>query len=365
MKKKINCLILSVLFIFTCFPLNVFADDNSLPDVKLEVPEFKVPDNMPNASESLKEKYDSALEGLKSEGFGVNNFPNGLGELEPPPGFGSSLEKSPDAESLFIEKYGDMWKEKPLDKDFTSKISDDKKNAITEWEKSKPSSQKELTLKTLDLFEKMPKPELKNYISNLESKYQNMFKQTLAGETAYKNMKNAPSFQVTNKWADLMNTPDNIKKEYAFKTEQVKKDAISNRYLPEGYKEAKNTKLDDSPQGFGNFFKGAKNTFKSTLGNIKDIGKSKIGKKAKNPKEKDATKYEDTYNKYFYKGGKNTSKEQNKQRKQILNTFKKHGVYNRSDDWGKKSRNKQEMGKLIENNKNLLEKEIPGFKAFK
>ena len=73
MKKKVACLILSVLILFTCIPIATFAGD--LPDIKLEVPEFEVPDNMPDAFESLREKYELALEGLlKAEGFGVNNF---------------------------------------------------------------------------------------------------------------------------------------------------------------------------------------------------------------------------------------------------------------------------------------------------
>jgi polyhydroxyalkanoate synthesis regulator phasin len=357
MKKKLICLILSTLVLSTCIPIAAFAGD--LPDIKLEVPEFEIPDNMPDAFESLRDKYDMALEGLKAEGFGVNNFPNGLGKLEPPPGFGSSLDKLPDAESLFVKKYGDMWRERPLNKKLASSLLNNRKDAIKEWENSIPDSQKELTQKTLDLFKKIPQPELDNYISNLENKYKNMFTQALSGETAYENMKNAPSLEITNKWADLMKLPSNIESEYAFKTEEEKQNIINNRYLPEGFEEIKNTKIENSPRESNNFFDGIKNAISSIFG-----GKNNVEKKAEQQKEKDVTRYEDIYEKYYYKGGEHTSKEQNNQRKQILDVFKKYGIYNRGDDWGGKSKNKQEMGKLIEDNMDLLEKEIPGFKAF-
>jgi len=367
MKKKITCLILSVVMLFTCIPIVAFAGD--LPDIKLEVPEFGVPDNMPDAFESLREKYELALEGLKEEGFGVNNFPNGLGELELPPGFGSSLDELPDAESLFIEKYGNMWKERPLNKKFASSLLNNRDEAMKEWGNSIPDTQKELTQRTLDLFKKMPPPDLDNFISNLESKYKNMFNQPLAGELTYEKMKEVPSFEVTNKWADLMKLPSDIEKEYSFKTEKEKQDMIDSKYLPEGYEEAldkiANTEIADKPKRptiidsladkIGNVVNGIKSLFG---------GKNKVEEKAKEQKEKDASRYEEIYEKYYYKGGKNTSAEQNKQRQQILDVLKKHGIYSRWDDFAGKSRNKEKMGKLIEENMDLLKKEIPGFKAF-
>lgn len=365
MKKKITCLILSVVMLFTCIPIATFA--GNLPDIKLEVPEFEVPDNMPDAFESLREKYELALKGLKEEGFGVNNFPNGLGELKPPPGFGSSLDEFPDAESLFVKKYGNMWKERPLNKKLASSLLNNRDEAMKEWENSIPDTQKELTQRTLDLFEKMPPPDLDNFISNLESKYKNMFNQPLAGELTYEKMKNVPSFEVTNKWADLMKLPSDIEKEYSFKTE--KQDMIDSKYLPEGYEETldkiANTEIADKPKkptiidSLADKIGGVANGIKSLFGR-----KSKIGEMIKEQKEKDASRYREIYEKYYYKGGKNTSAEQNKQRQQILDVLKEHGIYNRWDDFAGKSRNKEEMGKLIEENMDLLEKEIPGFKAF-
>jgi len=366
MKKKITCLILSVIMLFTCIPIVAFAGD--LPDIKLEVPEFEVPDNMPDVFESLSDKYDLALKGLEEEGFGVNNFPDGLGELQPPAGFGSSFDKLPDAESIFTEKYGDMWNNKNLKTVSSSSLLDNKDEVTKEWKNSIPTTQKELTQKTLTLFEKMPQPDLNNYINNLENKYTNMFSKTLDGEIVYKNLQNVPVLEVKNKWADLMQLPSNlndIKDEYAFKTDEQKKDMIDNRYLPEGYEDIKNTKLEESSKkDSGGFFNGIKNTLSNFFGKI--FGKKdSVKDKAEQQKEKDSNKYKDIYKKYYYQGGQNTSKEQNEQRKQILDVFKEYGIYDRNNDGGAISRNEEKMGKLIEENMDLLEKEIPGFKSFK
>lgn len=356
-------MIISTLVLSTCFSMTAFAG-NGLPDIKLEVPEFKVPDNMPDAFESLSNKYDLALKGLEEQGFGVNNFPNGLGELQPPAGFGSSFDELPDAESILTKKYGDMWNNKNLKTASSTSLLDNKDDVMKKWKNSIPTTQKELTQKTLTLFEKMPQPNFDNYMSNLENKYTNMFSKILDGETAYKNLQNVPALEVKNKWADLMQLPNNlndIKDEYAFKTDEQKKDMIDNRFLPEGYKAAKNAKLKESSQknDDGGFFSG----IKKVIDNLFGKGNS-IKDKAEQQKEKDSDRYSDYYKKYYYQGGENTSKEQNDQRKQILDVFKKYGIYDRNDDWGGKSKNKEKMGKLIEENMDLLEKEIPGFKSF-
>lgn len=387
MIKRIMCLMLSVLMLSSCISAIVFA--GKLPDIKLEIPEFKVPDDMPDAFESLRKKYELALEELRKEGFEVNNFPDGLGELEPPEGFGSTLDELPDAESLFIEKYGDMWKERPLNTNFASSLLNNKDEAIKGLEKNMSSalkefsqkkiSQKELTQKTLDSFEKMSQLDLNNYISTLESKYKNMFNQPLSGEAVYKQMKNIPSFQITNKWADLMKSPSDVKKEYSFKTEQEIQNILnSSKNLPEGYEEAlktiQNTQIADTPEkpktvldnmidGIRNGINGIKNGITSILSKILPGSKNSVEEKAEKQKQEDAKKYEDIFRKYYYKGGQSTSKEQDNQRKKILEVFEKYGIYSRNKDRSKAG-NAQEMGKLIEQYMDLLKKEIPDFKAF-
>lgn len=364
MKKKVTCLILSTLILSTYVPLTAFAGD--LPDIKLEVPEFEVPDNMPDAFESLRDKYDMALEGLKAEGFGVNNFPNGLGELEPPPGFGSKAKSLPSAESLFVEKYGDMWKKRTLNKDFALQHLEGKDETIDEWEKSHPTDKKELKQKSLESFQKMSQAEFDSYVDNLAKTYKEMFK-TLDGEKAYNSMPTSPSLKATNKWADIMKSPEEVAKEHQFMTEAEKSAKISSRTKPEGFDEINSQHVDQDA-----FIKAKqiesednRHLFEKAIDGVKDFlfGEDEIGKMAKQQKEQDKKRYKDTYEKYYYQGGQHTSKEQKEQRRKILDVFEEHGIYEEKRDFS--DSNKEKMGKLIEDNIDLLEKEIPGFKSFK
>lgn len=390
MKKKI-CMILSVLLLVASMPLTVFAGE--LPTPKLDTPEFQVPDNMPDAFASLQDKYNTAIERLQDKGLGVNNYKDGIGELKAPPGFGKGPDGLSSAEDIFNERYGDMWNNQSINSDFTNQHLESKDDRIKDWKENyeelgetpsfnplpeledlpeytlpelKPLNKDiQLTKKTLTSYAKMSDSEFNNYLGNLEKEYRSFFNQKQPGEVAFEEMANVPSFEITNKWADLMESPEEAASKYKFMTDEERADMINNREKLEGFDEINSKTLEDI-KWENSLLDKLTNAGKNLINGIKGgIGKlfgndSKASKQAKS----DEKQYKDTYKKYYNKGGVLFgNKEQSKQRHQILDVFKEHGIYDRDKDRSKAS-NKKEMGKLIEDNMDLLKKEIPGFKAY-
>ena len=425
MRKRL-CAVLAVILLFTSIPATALAGELSTP--KLDVPEFKVPDNMPDAFSSLRDKYDSAIEGMKKQGLDVNNYKDGIGELTAPEGFGKGPDGMSSAKDIFKERYGDMWNERPVNSDFANQNLKGKEERVKEWEENHPElgerpsfdplpeledlpeftlpklkeleKDVQLTKKTLTSFAQMSDSEFNNYISNMEKKYMAVFNQKQPGEIAFEQMANVPSFQVTNKWADLMKSPSEVMDEYSFLTPAQRADLIANRSKPAGFDEINSTTLDDLNQKYkektllgklqtlgknlldkgketvnkaGDFFKNDQSIGKKLLDKGKealDKGKEAVKKTGdffknlfnKNDQNKE---YKDIYKKYYDKGSfffKN--KEQDKQRQQILDVFEKYDIYDRNKD-RKKASDPEYMGKLIKDNMDLLKKEIPGFKSFK
>ena len=418
MRKRL-CAVLAVILLFTSIPATALAGELSTP--KLDVPEFKVPDNMPDAFSSLRDKYDSAIEGMKKQGLDVNNYKDGIGELTAPEGFGKGPDGMSSAKDIFKERYGDMWNERPVNSDFANQNLKGKEERVKEWEENHPElgerpsfdplpeledlpeftlpklkeleKDVQLTKKTLTSFAQMSDSEFNNYISNMEKKYMAVFNQKQPGEIAFEQMANVPSFQVTNKWADLMKSPSEVMDEYSFLTPAQRADLIANRSKPAGFDEINSTTLDDLNQKYkektllgklqtlgknlldkgketvnkaGDFFKNDQSIGKKLLDKGKEAVK-KAGDFFKNlfNKNDQNKEYKDIYKKYYDKGSfffKN--KEQDKQRQQILDVFEKYDIYDRNKD-RKKASDPEYMGKLIKDNMDLLKKEIPGFKSFK
>lgn len=396
MRKRL-CAVLAGILLFTSIPATALAGELSTP--KLDVPEFKVPNNMPDAFSSLRDKYDSAIEGMKKQGLDVNNYKDGIGELTAPEGFGKGPDGMPSAEDIFKERYGDMWNERPVNSDFANQNLKGKEERVKEWEENHPElgerpsfdplpeledlpeftlpklkeleKDVQLTKKTLTSFAQMSDSEFNNYISNMEKKYMAVFNQKQPGEIAFEQMANVPAFQVTNKWADLMKSPSEVMDEYSFLTPAQRADLIANRSKPAGFDEINSTTLDDLNQKYKE---------KTLLGKLQNLGENLLdkGKEAVNKagdflknlfnisnKNDQSKEYKDIYKQYYDKGSfffKN--KEQDKQRQQILDVFEKYGIYDRNKD-RKKASDPEYMGKLIKDNMDLLKKEIPGFKSFK
>jgi len=100
MTKKIISLTLIVMLMATT---SAYALPNyTLPSLTLEKLE-----GMPDPNESLRSVYDSALKKLESKGFGKNSYPNGMGTLTAPTGFGQS------ASDLYKSKFGISWSKSP------------------------------------------------------------------------------------------------------------------------------------------------------------------------------------------------------------------------------------------------------------
>lgn len=100
MTKKIVSLILIVMIMAST---NAYA----LPNYTLPQTTLKKLEGMPDVNESLRSVYDSALKKLESKGFGKNNYPNGMGELIAPTGFGKS------ANELYKSKFGSSFSSSP------------------------------------------------------------------------------------------------------------------------------------------------------------------------------------------------------------------------------------------------------------
>lgn len=158
MKKNLVLLLIIGILSTTIIPVNVFAETSKTS--------LNIPSNMPDPNKSLKEAYNGALDGLKKEGFGINNYKNGIGELKAPEGYGKN------ADEVFKEKYGDMWKDKTVNMEWASKGLE-----------GKPSD-----------------AELKNYISNFASQYaESMKSQQKTGVANFEQIKSIPL--ASSKWS--------------------------------------------------------------------------------------------------------------------------------------------------------------------
>lgn len=426
MRKRL-CAVLAVILLFTSIPATALAGELSTP--KLDVPEFKVPDNMPDAFSSLRDKYDSAIEGMKKQGLDVNNYKDGIGELTAPEGFGKGPDGMSSAEDIFKERYGDMWNERPVNSDFANQNLKGKEERVKEWEENHPElgerpsfdplpeledlpeftlpklkeleKDVQLTKKTLTSFAQMSDSEFNNYISNMEKKYMAVFNQKQPGEIAFEQMANVPAFQVTNKWADLMKSPSEVMDEYSFLTPAQRADLIANRSKPAGFDEINSTTLDDLNQkykektllgklqtlGKNLLDKGKetvnkagdslKNLFNISNKNDQSIGKKLLdkGKEAvkktgdffKNlfNKNDQSKEYKDIYKKYYDKGSFFFKNKEQDKQRQQI-----LDVFEKYDIYDrnkdrKKASDPEYMGKLIKDNMDLLKKKIPGFKSFK
>lgn len=389
MKNKLYFM-LSALLLSLSITVNAFAGELSTP--KLDVPKFEVPDNMPDAFNSLLDKYNLAIEGMKEKGLDVNNYKNGIGDLTPPEGFGKTPEDLPSAEDIFKERYGDMWKNKPLDSDFGLKNLEGKDEKIKEWEEShtdlKPMPELEnlpefelpklktlqkdvqLSQKTLTSFAKMSDKEFNNYISNLEKKYTAIFNQKQPGEIAFENMKNPPAFQVTNKWANLMESPESLANNYKFLTDAEIQNMINKMSKPAGFDEIASKSFDELKnevnKDAGNIFGEIKDRVLNTVGGLREkFGFNIDSIKGLLTGDKSDV-YIDAYEKYLNNGNIIDIVKSTPQREKIFEVLKKHGIYDKDkESWISRAFNKKEFGKIIYDNLDLLKKEIPDLKPIK
>lgn len=107
MKNKIKILPIGFAFLFIFNPLlnnNFYARESNIKAPTITVPGFTlaIPDDMPSPYENLKDTYDNSKNDLTSQGWGENNYKDGLAnKLEPPKGFQEYT-----AEDNFYATYG-------------------------------------------------------------------------------------------------------------------------------------------------------------------------------------------------------------------------------------------------------------------
>lgn len=365
MKKQIFRITVAFTLLFSFFTPVFASAAYKLEVPELEIPELDVPDNMPDVSESLREKYESALEGLIDEGFGENNYIDGLGELELPEGFGREIDPNLDAESIFAEKFGNI----------NANHGQFNQNLLNKGRKGKPD-----------------KEEMKNYMNHLTNKYERLFqyKKVVERDKVFNSIKIKP-FEASSKWEAVLETPEeamnrfsNIQYSAADKEKMIKNrekpanfeenlklhEDAENKYNetegrfsevytePDGYKNWLFKQIGTAAKKIGSFGKSITNGIKNLFGK----GDSKVEDLAEQQIQTDADIYRDYFKKYYYEKDKSESKERSEQRHKILDVFEKHGIYDRRKD--KKATDEEYIGKLIYDNMDLLKKEIPDLKEY-
>lgn len=128
--KKISLLTSCLLSINLFCPVFLQARPSGITAPILESPGFtmEVPTNMPSSFENLSEKYTANKNELKEQGWGTNNYKDGLAnKLEPPKGFGETT-----AVDVFNGVYGDSVKNENWADFGSSLYSEDKFNAQKE-----------------------------------------------------------------------------------------------------------------------------------------------------------------------------------------------------------------------------------------
>lgn len=262
---------------------------------------------------SLREKYEKKTEELFEENKKSNNLYEEYADRV------FSVEKK-DVKTLFNETFEDidMLNDKDLRDDFPK-----------DW--PKPSKNNNLLEKYNSTFE--------NFNKNNESKFK----------------KSTPILEKDSKWDKFFVPAEDIEETFSLNKNDVKND--SRNFDEKLNQEKRKIENFDMEVGFKkkNVFYKAKDFFTEDL-KIKEF----LGLQ----KDKDKIEYKEYFNKYYSKTF--TSKDQNKQRKKILEVFKEHGVFDRSESISNrfKAANEEFMGKLIKENEDLLKKEIEDFKSF-
>lgn len=262
---------------------------------------------------SLREKYEKKTEELLEENKKSNNLYEEYADRV------FSVEKK-DVKTLFNETFEDidMLNDKDLRDDFPK-----------DW--PKPSKNNNLLEKYNSTFE--------NFNKNNESKFK----------------KSTPILEKDSKWDRFFVPAEDIEETFSLNKNDVKNNSIN---FDEKLNQEK-IKIEnfDMEVGFKkkNVFHKTKDFFTEDL-KIKEF----LGLQ----KDKDKIEYKEYFNKYYSKTF--TSKDQNKQRKKILEVFKEHGIFDRSESISNrfKAANEEFMGKLIKENEDLLKKEIEDFKSF-
>ncbi|QUH22118.1 hypothetical protein [Alkaliphilus sp. B6464] len=346
MNKMVSILICSILMANTS--TIVFANNlnTKLPDVQIEKSDFEPLDNMPDPTQSLKEVFDNAVEELVNQGFGENNYPNGFGELNAPEGFGKS------AEQLFSEKYGELWYNQPMD---TSKLKDNMKG--------KPSDS-----------------EFKNIINNAKaqhslndiiSEYKSGFDRNIGSFEKSKAAWN----EASSTWANMLPSKSELLNYKPIDTDALAQQ-MANKQGDERWKATfygSKAPINPIKDLFGYFQEkvgGAVNSAKESLGLdvIEDKFKNNfvtdlIDKYKDSEARLEKDMYKEVYSKYYGKSGLLSAfnKKNVEKASEVNRIFKENGIYDTTSSLSESTKLNDPiyMGKLIEQNKDLLKKENP------
>lgn len=107
MNKILKNISISLVILLTsnlCIQPVLYARESGITAPVLDVPEstIDVPDDMPSPYENLNDKYTNSKEDLKEQGWGENNYEDGLAnKLTPPAGFGQQT-----GQDVFMGTYG-------------------------------------------------------------------------------------------------------------------------------------------------------------------------------------------------------------------------------------------------------------------
>ena len=266
---------------------------------------------------SLREKYEKKTEELFEENKKSNNLYEEYADRV------FSVEKK-DVKTLFNETFEDidMLNDKDLRDDFPK-----------DW--PKPSKNNNLLEKYNSTFE--------NFNKNNESKFK----------------KSTPILEKDSKWDKFFVPAEDIEETFSLNENNAKNDL---RNFDEKLNQEKR-KIENKIE---NFDMEASFKKENVFHKMKDFftGDFKIKEFLGLQKDEDKIEYKEYFNKYYNKTF--ASKEQNKQRKKILEVFKEHGIFDRSESISNrfKAADEEFMGKLIKEHEDLLRKEIEDFKSF-